>query len=64
MDIITEKLNKLQNSAGLVAKDKAECIATYSREIKSAWGDVLVISTALSVNNSYLGKRELLLSSQ
>ena len=51
---LTDRLGKLRNSTTLFYLDNKDCIAAYSEQIVSAWGDVLVFSAQPSTNNSFL----------
>lgn len=48
------RLNKLQTSTSLVRLENQACIATYTADIVSAWGDLLMVTIQPSTNNSYL----------
>lgn len=48
------RLKKLQTSTSLVRLENQACIATYTADIVSAWGDLLVVTITPSTNNSYL----------
>lgn len=54
-DLIQSTLGQLQNSTSLVRLANDACIATYSANLVSEWGDVLLVSNQKSINNSFLG---------
>ena len=48
------RVERLQNSTSLIRLENDACLAAYNKTIISSWGDVLVISTRSSSNNSLL----------
>lgn len=48
------RVARLQNSTSLVRLENEACLAAYNNTVITSWGDVLVISTQPSSNNSLL----------